>query len=169
MDSERKGVKKNIKLNKSQYKTKKYLKRNELIIQQNKLDTDKYFTTNLNGRYECSLCNTVHTTIESYVKHRSGKKHVEKIQNLTKKLKNLQYFGKKIIKRGKEGFVIEVNINDFTYPEYSFEENNGTFISFSFKNYNTFSYFVNYLIEEETFYDFYDKKLRKYFFIGFKK
>ncbi|RVD90835.1 splicing factor 3A subunit 2 [Tubulinosema ratisbonensis] len=169
MNEERKGVKKHIKLNKSQYKTKKLEKQKELLIQEHKLVADKYFTINSNGRYECSLCNTVHTTIESFVRHKNGKKHKEKIQINLKPLKNLQHFGKKLIKKSQEGFVIEVNISDFTYPNYFLTKNNGTFILFNFKGYAPFTYFLNYSVNEESFYDFYDRKLKKYFFIAFKK
>ncbi|KCZ74949.1 hypothetical protein H311_04081, partial [Anncaliia algerae PRA109] len=157
-------VKKHSHFSKSLYKTKKYLKRRELLLENNNLLKDRYFGTNINGRYECILCHTLHTTVESYVRHKNGKKHNEKINIQNKPIKVLKHCGKKIMRNKIEGFVIEVNINDFTYPKYSFEEKNGTFIHFHFKDYKPFTYFVNYFINEKSLSDFYDKKSRKYYF-----
>lgn len=69
-------------------------------LQQNKrlnelfnISKDPYFIKNNLGKYECILCNTLHTSNESYLNHINGKKHQ---LNLLRREEKQEIVGKSI-------------------------------------------------------------------------
>lgn len=92
------------------------------------LESNPYFAVNANGRYECSLCHTVHTTIQSFVLHRDGKKHNESLKQRQRKL-NLRPSDirlRSLLKEGLRGFGLEIRVEKARkWPVYKFIESSG--------------------------------------------
>eukprot|EP00768_Dysnectes_brevis_P005800 gnl/Dysnectes_brevis/4344_a5789_702.p1 GENE.gnl/Dysnectes_brevis/4344_a5789_702~~gnl/Dysnectes_brevis/4344_a5789_702.p1 ORF type:complete len:223 (+),score=19.70 gnl/Dysnectes_brevis/4344_a5789_702:90-758(+) len=49
------------------------------------LKSDPFFFKNRQGQYECKICYTSHRTIESYLTHRVGKKHIQSVKKYMSK------------------------------------------------------------------------------------
>lgn len=92
------------------------------------LEEDPHFVVNASGKYECNLCHTVHTTVQSFVMHRYGKKHGENVKRKHKilSLRASDIRIRSLLKEGLKGFSLQISLEKGRrWPSYCFVESPG--------------------------------------------
>lgn len=131
------------------------------------LNTDMHFCTNSGGKYECSLCHTVHTTIQSFAAHRAGKRHSARakrqIARPAPKIGNVKVRG--LVKDGLHGFGVEIELGKARQrPQYKFvETQNESIVYVCAEPYKVRGFRYKGNVVSDHFSEHFDAKERRYF------
>lgn len=151
----------------SDIKDEKARRSTALLRRLHGLNADPHFVTNSSGRYECSLCHTLHTTVQSFVLHKNGKRHRERLARTQRKaVARPEYIRTRSLLVGEQrGFGVEIEfVKARRHPVYRFDETpSGNFLYISAEPYRVLGFRYEGRVTGDHLSEHFDAKERKYF------
>lgn len=164
---ERGGFKNTIAPTAADIKDEKVRRSTALLRRMHGLDADPHFVTNSSGRYECSLCHTLHTTVQSFVLHRSGRRHRGRLARAQKSAAARPECirTRSLLVGGLRGFGVEIEFGKARrHPVYRFDETpSGNFLYVSAEPYRVLGFRYEGHVTGDHLSEYFDTKERRYF------
>lgn len=138
-----------------------------LLKKMHGLDADPHFVTNSSGRFECGLCHTLHTTVHSFVLHRGGKRHRERLARARRRATARPAYvrTRSLLKNGLRGFGVEIEFGKTRrHPVYEFEEtSSGSILYICAEQYGVLGFRYEGRVTGNYLSEYFDVKERRYF------
>nr|AAT12311.1 spliceosome-associated protein 62 [Antonospora locustae] len=164
---ERGGFKNTVPPTIADIKDEKVRRSTALLKRLHGLDADPHFVTNNSGRYECSLCRTLHTTVQSFILHKSGKRHCKMLAGAQiRAVARPGYIRtRSLLMDGLRGFGVEIEfVKARKHPVYRFEEtSSGNFLYISAVPYKVLGFRYEGQVTGDNLSEYFDEKERRYF------